>query len=277
MYLWGKALYSQRYIDKQSEKLEKLAKEHFAVTASDSVQGDSPKVIKWFDYLVAPDEMHWDGRLEISLPEFPDVTFRWYPEKMEAVTKEEPIPLYTGMPIWNTYFCDLTGDGSPELCSTISLGSGMIDNRIIIYDYANGASYNLQDRGVFDYTLRQNESDSQLYVDKKSHMGSGLLNTGQLVFENESIQVLWQNMPTDSIQEIVDPTDDSNFAYDTAAEKIYEDENNKYFLSGLYSQYVIVHYTDGVQEDIVTALNAGRAAIADLDKFGIRYWAEPKG
>jgi len=27
---------------------------------------------------------------------------------------------------------------------------------------------------------------------------------------------------------------------------------------------------------IVTALNAGRATFADLDKFGIRYWAEPK-
>ena len=26
----------------------------------------------------------------------------------------------------------------------------------------------------------------------------------------------------------------------------------------------------------MTALNAGRATFADLDKFGIRYWAEPK-
>lgn len=42
------------------------------------------------------------------------------------------LQLYTGMPIWNTYFCDLTGDGLPELCSTLSFGSGMIDSRTIL-------------------------------------------------------------------------------------------------------------------------------------------------
>ena len=34
MYLWGKAMDSQRYIDRQSAKLEKLAKEHFGITTS---------------------------------------------------------------------------------------------------------------------------------------------------------------------------------------------------------------------------------------------------
>ena len=29
----------------------------------------------------------------------------------------------------------------PELCSTISWGAGMVDNRVTIYDYANGARY----------------------------------------------------------------------------------------------------------------------------------------
>ncbi len=231
---------------------------------------------QWFDYLDNSEEMQWDGRMEVNIPEFPDVTFRWYPEKMEAVTEDGITPLYTGMPIWNTYFCDLTGDGLPELCSTISWGSGMIDNRVIIYDYANGVSYSLEDRGVSDYTLRQNETDGQLYVDKTAHVGGGLLSTGRLVFEDECLQVLWPEKPNDTISDITDPTDDPNFVYNTAIEKIYEDERNEYFISGLYSQHIIVHYTDGTQEDIVTALNAGRATFADLDKFGIRYWVEPK-
>ena len=233
-------------------------------------------VTKWFDYLKVPEEMHWDGRLEINLPDFPDVTFRWYPEKMEAVTEEGITSLYTGMPIWNTYFCDLSGDGLPELCSTISWGSGMIDNRVMIYDYANGVSYSLEDRGVSDYTLRQDESDGQLYVDKTAHMGGGLLSTGRLVFEDDCLQVLWPEKPNDGIREITDPTDDPNFAYDTAVEKIFEDTNNEYFIGGLYSQNIIVHYNDGTQEDIVTALNSGKATFADMDRFGIRYWAEPK-
>ena len=146
-------------------------------------------VIEWFDYLETPDEMKWDGSLEISLTEFPDVTFRWTYGEMLAVKGSKSTSLYTGMPIWNAYFCDLTGDGLPELCSSISWGSGMIDNRVIIYDYANGVSYELYDRGYFDFTLRFNEADGYLYVDKKKYNTDELVETGRLVFKNNTIQI----------------------------------------------------------------------------------------
>ena len=146
-------------------------------------------VIEWFDYLETPDEMKWDGSLEISLTEFPDVTFRWTYGEMLAVKGSKSTSLYTGMPIWNAYFCDLTGDGLPELCSSISWGSGMIDNRVIIYDYANGVSYELSDRGYFDFTLRFNEADRYLYVDKKKYNTDELVETGRLVFKNNTIQI----------------------------------------------------------------------------------------
>ena len=148
-----------------------------------------PSVTKWFDYLETSDEMQWGGRHEINLPEFPDVTFRWTYGEMMAVTGNEITSLYTGMPIWNAYFCDLTGDGLPELCSTISWGSGMIDNRVTIYDYVNGASYELSDRGYFDFTLRFNEADGYLYVDKKKYNTDELVETGRLVFKNNCIQI----------------------------------------------------------------------------------------
>lgn len=146
-------------------------------------------VIEWFDYLETPDEMKWDGSLEISLTEFPDVTFRWTYGEMMAVKGSKSTSLYTGMPIWNAYFCDLTGDGLPELCSTISWGSGMIDNRVTIYDYANGASYELSDRGYFDFTLRFHEADGYLYVDKRKYNTDELVETGRLVFKNHCIQI----------------------------------------------------------------------------------------
>ena len=144
---------------------------------------------QWFDYLDNPEEMQWDGRMEANIPEFPDATFRWYPEKMEAVTEDGITPLYTGMPIWNAYFCDLTGDSLPELCSTISWGSGMIDSRVIIYDYANGASYEPSDRGNFDFTLRFNEADGYLYVTKMKYNTDELIESGRLVFKNDCLQV----------------------------------------------------------------------------------------
>ena len=146
-------------------------------------------VIEWFDYLETPDEMKWDGSLEISLTEFPDVTFRWTYGEMLAVKGSKSTSLYTGMPIWSAYFCDLTGDGLPELCSSISWGSGMIDNRVIIYDYANGVSYELSDRGYFDFTLRQDHQDGRLYVDKTKYHTDELVETGRLVFKNNCIQI----------------------------------------------------------------------------------------
>ena len=145
--------------------------------------------IEWVDYLETPDEMKWDGSLEISLTEFPDVTFRWTYGEMLAVKGSKSTSLYTGMPIWNAYFCDLTGDGLPELCSSISWGSGMIDNRVIIYDYANGVSYELSDRGYFDFTLRQDHQDGRLYVDKTKYHTDELVETGRLVFKNHCIQI----------------------------------------------------------------------------------------
>ena len=70
---------------------------------------NSNNVIKWFDCLNG-DEMAWDGVKEYDLDEFSVVTFRWHPERLEAVADGTTIPLYDGMPIWSVYFYDLTGD-----------------------------------------------------------------------------------------------------------------------------------------------------------------------
>jgi hypothetical protein len=62
---------------------------------------------EWFDCLHG-DEMVWDGRREINLDEFPGVTFRWLPERVDAVTDTEIIRSYTGMPVWSVFLRDLT-------------------------------------------------------------------------------------------------------------------------------------------------------------------------
>lgn len=147
-------------------------------------------VQEWFDYYNSGD-MQWGGRQEISLDAFPGVTFRWTPEKVEAVVGDEITPLYTGMPIWNVFFTDLTGDGCPELCSTLTIGSGIGDNRIMIYDYANGASYSLEDRMKYDYSL--SVQNGLLIVTKQafSHDKSGeVVETGYLAYLNDTVQMV---------------------------------------------------------------------------------------
>ena len=173
--------------------------ERSSPSVGDNVSGLGPaQTEKWFDYLENPEEMNWDGRLEIALPEYPGVTFRCYPEKMEAVTENEITPLYTGMPIWNTYFCDLTGDGLPDLCSTVTFGSGIIDSRIIVCDYANGASYTLEDRGKYDYSLRLDGSDGSLCVVQRAHDSGDIAAVGELFFSDSGLhlQVIKTNFET---------------------------------------------------------------------------------
>ena len=168
-------------------------------SGGDNVSDMGPaQVEKWFDYLEKPEITNWDGRLEIDLPEYPGVTFRCYPEKMEAVTENEITPLYTGMPIWNTYFCDLTGDGLPDLCSTVTFGSGIIDSRIIVCDYANGESYTLEDRGKYDYSLRLDESDGSLCVVQRAHDSGDIAAVGELFFSDSGLhlQVIKTNFET---------------------------------------------------------------------------------
>lgn len=147
----------------------------------------APSVQEWFDYLHS-DEIPRSGRQEINLDDFPGVTFRWTPEKVEAIVGDEITLLYTGMPIWNVFFTDLTGDGFPELCSTLSIGSGIVDDSIIIYDYANGASYSLEDRMKYDYRLSL--QNGQLLVTKQAYVSGEIVETGYLAYVDGTVQII---------------------------------------------------------------------------------------
>lgn len=147
-------------------------------------------VLTWFDYLDGQ-ELPWDGRREINLDAFPGVTFRWSPEKVEAVTDTGILPLYTGMPIWNVFFADLMGDGLPELCSTLSISSGVANTCIIVYDYANGASYALQSRMQYDYSL--SVQDDRLVVTKRRSADGQVVQTAYLAYVQNTVSLI----PTD--------------------------------------------------------------------------------
>lgn len=150
-------------------------------------------VIEWFDYTENPSAM--DDESTIKLPIYPDVTFSYNQTQIIASKPFDTSELtgqtilIDGMPIWNAYFTDLTGDDFPEICATYSFGSGMIDNRITIYDYVNGVSYELSDRGCFDFALRLDKQDGHLYVDKTKYNSEELVETGRLVFKNNCLQI----------------------------------------------------------------------------------------
>ena len=149
----------------------------------------------WFDFTAAPNGMDYTQEMKCTIEEFQGITFKYTPYEIVATTNWEDSDtagrqiLISGMPIWNAYFSDLTGDGLPEICSQVSYGSGIIDNRVIIFDYANGVSYKLDDRGYHDYYLRMNDADGYLYVDKLIYNSDELVSSGRLVFTDGCIQI----------------------------------------------------------------------------------------
>ncbi|MCL1793961.1 MAG: M56 family metallopeptidase [Oscillospiraceae bacterium] len=107
---------------------------------------------KWVDFF-GDDELSWTSTCDLMLDEFPGVLFSWTSYTVTATNQNGTEKLFGGMPVWNVYLADLNGDGLRELCATVSFGSGIVDTRVVIYDYANGKSYELSARGIRDYRL----------------------------------------------------------------------------------------------------------------------------
>lgn len=95
----------------------------------------------------------WDDVRTFGLEEFPGAEFTWSAENLKITRDSDELILWYGMPVWNVYLCDLNGDGKREICSDLSLGSGIVDNRIAAYDFESGDLYELADRGNYDYVI----------------------------------------------------------------------------------------------------------------------------
>ena len=124
------------------------------------------------------------------------------------------------------------------------------------------------ENGIYDYYTNNRVA---LYSLKSYH------NLSIICMRQLGDYVLFQSEGEQDLQfEIRDRAKEENLPCDDALEKFYEDESNENYFSAIKSHYVIVTYNEGTLEDIVTALYAGRVTIADLSKFGIEYYINPK-
>ena len=118
--------------------------------------------------------MRWDDTIEFELEEFPEIKFIWSSSNLAYVENPEngndkQCFIFSGMPIWSVYFCDLNGDGKREIISGISVGSGIIDDRIIVYDHANSKLYTIEDRFNYDFAPLINEDRVMCYSKVKTY------------------------------------------------------------------------------------------------------------
>lgn len=157
-------------------------------------------ITKWFDFYRS-DEFDWNQTLEIELPELLGVKFLWKEGKVSVVDAKGTMELIGGMAVicQNGYFYDLTKDGIPELCATVSVGSGMIDTRVVVYDYKAGITYELEDRSFYDYALFL--SDEELIVNKTKYMTEYIVEQGGLAIKGTSKEAELVLVPTQSFKE----------------------------------------------------------------------------
>lgn len=141
---------------------------------------------EWLNYF-HDEQIPWGDSLELKLPEYPDTGFQWTPSEIKAVNSGGEKILITGMPIWNVYLEDLTGDGLPEFCATVSFGSGFIDTRVVVYDYASGKLYELSDRTYYDYAL--SIKNGRLVVKQSEYNGAEIAIGNLAISDGELIGI----------------------------------------------------------------------------------------
>jgi hypothetical protein len=156
----------------------------------ETVWGSDAKVLQWLDYFYSSD-MPWNDQKEITLDAYPGVTFRWTAGSVEAIENGRTRTLFSGMPVWNVFFADMTGDGKPELCASVYFGSGIVDEHIVVYDYVNKQSYVLWDRMQFDYHLYT--ADGKLFVGKTPYMGDKQIDYGTIVRQGAALFCRFQS------------------------------------------------------------------------------------
>ena len=85
------------------------------------------------------------------------------------------------------YFTDLDGDGMPELCTSVSSGSGIVDSHIVVYQISSHATYYLWERGENDYRLTL--ENGKLLVERTAY-GSleATADKGTLVLKDNTLQ-----------------------------------------------------------------------------------------
>jgi|GEM_PF-2592664 len=204
-----------------------------SITDADTEQQSAESefvTMRWFDIFQSDNNPNERTRMK-WVDELPGVTFHWQNGDLKAVAETETVYLFneTGAEsVESVYFCDLTGDGKPEICSTVSVGSGMTDDRIMVYDYVNGKTYEKSARFYYDYRL--NLKSGQLTAEKRIYNKQSLLASGKLVIEDGKLQIQFNGSPVGNTSNGYDIQYYSSLVY---ANPKKDRDNNGIFVNSL--------------------------------------------
>lgn len=103
---------------------------------------------------------------EFTLDEFPDAEFTYSYGSLRAVENEIKYSMFGGNSMDSLYLADLNGDGKREFCGSVKYDSetGITDERIFVYDFANKKLYELCDIGSYDYHIESGNIGGEWYL-----------------------------------------------------------------------------------------------------------------
>ncbi|MBQ8791261.1 MAG: hypothetical protein IJZ51_08120 [Ruminiclostridium sp.] len=159
------------------------------------------------------------------------------------------------------YLSDLTGDGKPELCIVMPLGSGIVDWRILIIDCTTRKLiYEISDRSHHDYYLFIR--NGKLCVKETEWCKHEALSTGMLSWDGTQIVIDWDSEVNTEADK--DAPDD-RYVVEVVAQPTEELTENEQILKLLYDygdfifnvsfkpgkdwNYSIVYRKDGIYVD----------------------------
>lgn len=151
----------------------------------------------WDFYLDESDEIDYDIiEAAVTIDGIPGVEFTYSHPHGEILANGENLIGGIGYGCLSFYINDFTGDGVPELFFCMSLGSGIVDERVSVFDYANDKwIYNISDRMVHDYYLFLR--NGEVCIKETEYMEEDANRTGTFSYdkESESLQVIWDSEP----------------------------------------------------------------------------------
>jgi beta-lactamase regulating signal transducer with metallopeptidase domain len=208
------------------------------------------------------------GNTALELDAYPGVVFNWTPESITAVTEDGEKRLFGGMPVWDTFLTDLTQDGRPEICASVSFGSGIVDTRVCAYDYYEDTLYTLSDRFSYDYWLSM--KGGNVYVRQTKYMADNMdfLSGGNLVirggeltgYNPDTRKYLDRTVPDASQSPQYQPTQSPQTGLKPLAELPADYDYSQALRDNLFIQTLNEVYNRNIVDNFYINALAGKAA-----------------
>ena len=142
------------------------------------------------------------------------------------------------------------------------------DRKVKIYE---------DETNVYYFNQPINDYVTVVYEDDTTQRVPEALRDGRIVPEDLEYYGVEYCTESKVIDEIVDLTRENGMATASALGWFYSDDRFSYCFPSLKSEYIIVHFKDGTEQNFVDALEEGKVIVRDLEQFGIQYYAQKHG